>query len=385
MNVGIIRAISLVLSLLTYLYTAAYKTSSELGLFSLIMASSTIGSYYFSAGWQSLFFVKEGGNLDKSYVYLALVSPLILFVIAIMPIIYFQSLTDIPIVIISLVSMLYALLNIMKSILIHYKKENNAIFYSEGFPYLLILVLYFLFHFNMEYYFLVSFTFSIIMMALHLLGIKITNKHCFKLTSKDMKSMVKISFSNILQGLSNRIDIFIVTSILGLEIVGVYALAVKIASLSTFALSIENVKHATSIAKNISSNKISLIRKSRRDSAMIATKFLAVYFPIALFSAYAFGIYFDKEVYILAATNALLLIPAYLVNTLAGVCGQILLLSGNEKYHLYSVSLSLLFNITFGILLVLIFDSLGALFAHSLSLILMQLLQIYALKRKNIL
>jgi len=153
------------------------------------------------------------------------------------------------------------------------------------------------------------------------------------------------------------------------EDVGIYAIAMKFALLTSFVLTSINTIVAPQFADFFHSGNLkSLEIIAKKSSKMIFYSTMPIIFVLIIFGKYVLSLFGEE---FLAGYSVLLtLVVAQLVNSMAGSVGYLMNMSGYQKQYNYIITISAIVNIVLNMLLIPKYGIDGAAFASAASLVL---------------
>jgi O-antigen/teichoic acid export membrane protein len=150
--------------------------------------------------------------------------------------------------------------------------------------------------------------------------------------------------------LNSRVDVFLLGLLRGNDEVGVYNIVLKISEIISFGLVIINFIIAPVIAKLFTKGELPQLQGLVTQSARLV---LMIGLPLLLII-----IFFRKSILVFFGVNffnsqeaLLILCLGQLINILSGSVGMLLLMSGYQRFSIYSLAISTAFNIMFNIIL----------------------------------
>jgi O-antigen/teichoic acid export membrane protein len=188
------------------------------------------------------------------------------------------------------------------------------------------------------------------------------------LFSKDfVKYSIPMMFTAMMGILMNRIDILMLGNMVDMAEIGVYRVAVQIASLSALIMGVFNIAFAPKIAALYHQDKlselISIYTKSTRILFLVgACMLLLIYF----FDTYLLQIFGDEYVY--ANTTLLIVSLGQFFIIAVGSVGFMLSMIGKVNLQLYRVTLAAIINVILNYLLIAKYGINGAAIASMCAL-----------------
>ncbi|PKR77815.1 hypothetical protein CEY16_07755 [Halalkalibacillus sediminis] len=193
------------------------------------------------------------------------------------------------------------------------------------------------------------------------------------------KELIKFSLPLLLTGylglISNKTDIIMIGYFHSEDQVGIYNIALRIGTLSSFIL----VAFNTMFAPTISS------LYSKRDMDTLANMYKVITKWIVGVNLIAFGLIliFSEEImrvfgseFIVGSTTLILITIGQVMNAGVGSAGYILIMTGNSLYALYINFMAVIINITLNFLLIPIYGIEGAAFASLISVFVINILRL---------
>ena len=185
----------------------------------------------------------------------------------------------------------------------------------------------------------------------------------------------------ILYILNSRIDIFLLGLLRGSEEVGIYNIVLKISETVSFGLLIVNFVLAPVIAKLFVSGEIFQLQQVITRAAQMVFLFS---FPVVLL-IFLFGqnvlAFFGVD--FLNGNEALIILCfGQIINILCGSVGTLLMMTGYQRFSLYALGISTVFNIVVNIILTPAYGVIGTAIATARSLAIWNLLMYCLSERK---
>jgi O-antigen/teichoic acid export membrane protein len=185
----------------------------------------------------------------------------------------------------------------------------------------------------------------------------------------------------ILYILNSRIDIFLLGLLKGSAEVGVYNIGLKISETISFGLVIVNFVLAPVIAKLFASGEMFQLQQIVTRAAQMVFLFS---FPLVLL-IFLFGqnvlAFFGVD--FLNGNKALIILCfGQIINILCGSVGTLLMMTGHQRFSLYSLGISTVFNIVVNIILTPAYGVVGTAFATAGSLAIWNLLMYWFVRKK---
>lgn len=198
-----------------------------------------------------------------------------------------------------------------------------------------------------------------------------------------LKSSIPLIFAVGLVIINMNIDIIMVGSLAGEEQAGQYRVASRMAGFVLFILFAVNNSVAPYISSLYATNQKIKLQKT---ITLLARTTLTITVPIVLilivFSKQILGIIFG-EGFIVASSSLVILSFANLFSVAMGQVGQVMSLTGYEKYAAYSVFIGVIVNISLNFILVPKMGINGAAIATGVSIIIWNLILSFWTSRKT--
>lgn len=204
-------------------------------------------------------------------------------------------------------------------------------------------------------------------------------------TTNNSWSFLRASFPMMLSStiiiLLGWIDTFILGIFEDEAVVGIYTIALKIATLTSFSLQAINSILAPKIAKAYDEQDLdlfkSLVKFSTKLNFFIT---LIIVTGIIMFSKFALGLFGEefKE----GSVLLIILCVGQFINSFSGSVGIILQMTGNQKFFRNIVFLSLILNILLNLILTPYFKAVGVAIATVISMAMWNIIGSVYLKRK---
>lgn len=201
----------------------------------------------------------------------------------------------------------------------------------------------------------------------------------------DLKIWINASLSffiaDILSNVNSRVTIFLLGVFHSKHNVGIFNIALRLSESVSFALVIINFVLSPVIAKLYANKKIKKLQKIITQSARVV---LLIGLGLTL------GIiFFRKKILLifgldfLAGQHALIVLClGQLINIFCGSVGLLLLMTGNQKFSIYSLAGGITFNILLNLLLTPKYGIDGAAIASTSSLIIWNAMMYYFVRKK---
>jgi|SaaInlLV_10m_DNA_2_1039722.scaffolds.fasta_scaffold00838_12 O-antigen/teichoic acid export membrane protein len=179
----------------------------------------------------------------------------------------------------------------------------------------------------------------------------------------------------------SQTDIIMIGMYMSEKDVGLYAIAMKLALLTSFVLNAVNSVVSPKFSQYYHANDMETLKKTAKDSSKLIfyTTFPILIFLI-IFGKYILGIFgeeFEKAYLVLV-----ILIIGQMVNSFSGSVGYFLNMTGNQAIYQKVILVGLFINIILNVLLIPLYGLIGAAIATSISLALWNLLALLSMKQK---
>ncbi len=195
-----------------------------------------------------------------------------------------------------------------------------------------------------------------------------------------MRSATAFFLVGILHIVNSRLDIFLLGIFKGNAQVGIYNIVLKISEIMGFVLAIVNLVISPVIAKLYTAGDLLQLRQLMTRSAQIV---FICSFPLFLLIIFLrkyilsfFGISLDGN------EALVILLIGQLVNILCGSVGTLLIMTGHQKFSLFSLFVALVFNIVLNIILTPWLGLVGTAIATASSLTIWNLLMSLFVRKK---
>ncbi len=252
----------------------------------------------------------------------------------------------------------------------------------------ILLVVYFL---GVRYYgILLSYLTSMLMVTLYIVYkikrldyLKIVNPFKSSKTIELLKFSLPLLFSGLIGYLMTKLDILMVGYFLKEESVGVYNIALKIATMSAFILSAFNTMFAPTISKLFHENDMEKMKSLYSVITKWALGFNLVFFSIILvLNSEIMNIFGEGFIY--GAVALIIISMGQVVHSAVGSAGYIIIMTGHPKYDLYSTSGAIIINFILNYLLIPVYGIKGAAIASLVSFVFLNIFKltvVYVLHR----
>lgn len=181
--------------------------------------------------------------------------------------------------------------------------------------------------------------------------------------------------------LNSRVNIFFIGLLKGNDEVAVYNIILKISESTGFGLMIINFVLAPLIAKLFSNGELVQLQKLMTRSAQVILFITVPVILIILIFRENILLLFGKE-FLNGQSPLLILCAGQLINILFGSVGLLLMMTGNQRYSIYSLVVSTSFNIVLNVSLVPQYGVMGASIANAVSLLIWNCLMYLFVRRK---
>ena len=195
------------------------------------------------------------------------------------------------------------------------------------------------------------------------------------------KSAIGFFMIGVLYVLNSRIDIFLLGALSENSNVGIYNIASRISDVINFGLVTINFVLAPVITKLIGTGEISELQKLITRSARLVL-FTALPVVIAIICFRESILSFFGADFLKGSNTLVILCLGQFINILFGSVGLILMMSGKQKFSIYSLAISSLFNVILNIFLIPKYGITGAAIATSSTLVLWNVLMYFFVRKK---
>lgn len=203
--------------------------------------------------------------------------------------------------------------------------------------------------------------------------------------SKNIKFLWSASiafwFISIVSILNTKIDILMIGEMLEEREVGIYNIAARLSDFIKMFLMVVNLTIGPEIASLFQQKKMEklqlLLRKSIRITFALSLLLACL---IVIFGKFVLGFYGTD--YIEGYYPLIIMCIAQLINVGLGSVGNVLAMSGHEKYSLYALIISLIINILANFILIPMYGLMGAAIALALSTFVWNFIMWIIIKRK---
>ncbi len=201
----------------------------------------------------------------------------------------------------------------------------------------------------------------------------------------DLKNWMTASISffvvDLLYNFNTRISIFLLGIFKSEESIGIFNIALRVSEIISFSLVIINFVLSPVIANLYANGKKEklqiMITRSARGTLFIGLLLTAI---ILLFSKNILGLFGAR--FISGQATLIVLGFGQLINILCGSVGLLLLMTGNQRFSIYSLGVGTAINLILNFILVPKYGILGSAIASSTSLITWNLMMYYYVRRK---
>ncbi|CAN5119127.1 flippase [soil metagenome] len=199
-----------------------------------------------------------------------------------------------------------------------------------------------------------------------------------------VRDWMKASFSFLLVDLlyngNSRISIFLLGIFRTGDDVGIFNIALRISEVISFALVIVNFVLSPVIAKLYAAGKMNelqiLVKRCARITLVVGTVLTA---GILLFSNEILSLF--GSTFLEGRPALMTLCYGQVINILCGSVGLLLIMTGKQRYSIYSLALGLITNVLFNLLLTPRYGVSGAAISLTASLIIWNLAMYYFVRR----
>ncbi|HFU75371.1 MAG TPA: flippase [Arcobacter sp.] len=198
------------------------------------------------------------------------------------------------------------------------------------------------------------------------------------------KKILKVSFPMLLTSsmilVMNWSDILMLGMLKNETDVGIYSIAVKIATLITVPLMAVNVIIAPKFSEFYANNNLEGLNNTfRKATKLILLTTLPIIFPLVIFSENLLELY--GEEFTMGLVALWILIFGQFVNAVSGPVGIILNMTNYHKLNLYINLISIFLNLILNYFLILEYGIYGAAIATSISMVFQNLTKLYYIKK----
>ncbi|MEO8860766.1 MAG: polysaccharide biosynthesis C-terminal domain-containing protein [Ginsengibacter sp.] len=201
----------------------------------------------------------------------------------------------------------------------------------------------------------------------------------------DLKNWIAASMSffvvDFLYNFNARISIFLLGIFKSGESIGIFNIALRVSEIISFSLVIINFVLSPVIANLYANGKKEklqiMITRSARGTLFIGLLLTAI---ILLFSKNILGLFGAR--FISGQVALIILGVGQLINILCGSVGLLLLMTGNQRFSIYSLAMGTAINLILNFILVPKYGIMGSAIASSASLITWNLMMYYFVRRK---
>ena len=201
----------------------------------------------------------------------------------------------------------------------------------------------------------------------------------------DFKNWIAASMSffvvDLLYNFNARISIFLLGIFHSEESIGIFNIALRVSEIISFSLVIINFVLSPAIAKLYANGKKEklqiMITKSARGTLFVGLLLTAI---ILLFGKNILELFGTRFI---AGQPALIVLGiGQLINILCGSVGLLLLMTGNQRFSIYSLAVGTTINLILNFILVPKYGIMGSAIASSASLITWNVMMYYFVRRK---
>ena len=163
--------------------------------------------------------------------------------------------------------------------------------------------------------------------------------------------------------------------------VGIYAIVIKFALLTTFVLSSINTIVAPKFAELYYGNQLDILEKVvKKSSKMIFYSTLPIIIGLVIFGEFVLGLF--GEEFVAGYTSLTILVFGQFINTSVGSVGYLMNMSGYQKEFNYIMMTSAIINILLNMILIPKYGISGAAIASVISLIFWNMVSVIFIKIK---
>jgi O-antigen/teichoic acid export membrane protein len=194
-------------------------------------------------------------------------------------------------------------------------------------------------------------------------------------------SAISFFIIGVLYVLNSRVDIFLLGTLGKNSDVGIYNIALRISEVISFGLVTINFVLAPVIAKLIEADAISQLQKLiTRSAKLVLYTTLPVIIAIICFRESILS-FFGPD-FLKGSNTLMILCFGQFINIFFGSVGLILMMSGKQKFSIYSLAISSFFNVILSILLIPAYGMTGAAIATSSTLVLWNSIMYFFVRKK---
>jgi len=289
----------------------------------------------------------------------------------------------------------WTLVQINSAILRGFKLTNWYSFYFQLGRFLLatvvILIIWTLFKTGNIYVPIWAYTIGCVIMAISsTIHLKILLSKKIKNSNQSDKSIsfglfIKESLPMMLSASLMFLMGWLSTLILGVyestKIVGIFNVAIKVSTLTTFVLTAVNSIAAPKFSELFYGEKLERFEKVVKNSTrLIFVTTLPIILVLSIFPEFILS-FFGKE-FLMAKNTLLILLIGQLINSFSGSVGYILQMTGYERIFQNILFFGLLLNIVLCFILIPKYGIVGAALATSISMGIWNLISVYHVKKK---
>lgn len=177
------------------------------------------------------------------------------------------------------------------------------------------------------------------------------------------------------------IDTFILGVFEADDVVGIYSIALKVATLTSFSLQAINSILAPKIAAAYKQGEMNNFKKLIKFSTKL-NFFITIFAVTGIILFRDWILYFFGEEFLAGATVLIILCVGQLFNSISGSVGVILQMTGHQKIYRNIVFLALIVNIILNIILTPMYGAIGVAISTVVSMILWNVIGAIYLKRQ---
>lgn len=252
---------------------------------------------------------------------------------------------------------------------------------------ILLILTYIYFDQNNPIYTLFYSSIIVFALSLHLVN-KLFNKQQSKQHTVEnikYKRFISTSFPMFLTSamgvVITQTDIIMLGIYTTIQEVGIYAIVIKFALLTTFVLSSINTIVAPKFAELYYGNQLDILEKVvKKSSKMIFYSTLPIIIGLVIFGEFVLGLF--GEEFVAGYTSLTILVFGQFINTSVGSVGYLMNMSGYQKEFNYIMMTSAIINILLNMILIPKYGISGAAIASVISLIFWNMVSVIFIKIK---
>ena len=181
--------------------------------------------------------------------------------------------------------------------------------------------------------------------------------------------------------ISSNVDILMLGALGTFEDIGVYSVAARLALLTSFFLQVTNAAIAPKLASLFHESKISemqlMVQGVTKGLVLVALLFVIFFVTLGQWLLGFWGVEFQEAYWVLV-----IMVIGQFFNIATGCSGMLLIMCRFEQIHGYISLISLLLNIILNIFFIINYGALGAAIATAITVISVNLMQVYFVRRK---